>query len=1044
METKSDLSYTCLDFFMYRSPILSLDFYRSIFCNDEISLEEIVNNPVLREIIAVSSPDLLNSIINLKKETKNKKRKQLLRSCISYIIRSSTRATPYGLCAGVNIGKFSDVGYIDNKPLIAHKKNTRPDMEWLLNIVKQIEMEEGCLDNLNVIQNKAIYYSGNHVKIPYYTFWGQENTDAKYNREHVSIELTSVVKKILEVTVDPINYRKLKNLLYEFFPKKSPAYLNQVINHVFNSELLISSLRPPILNIHPFEYVLNQLAMSPRFKQWYGYLLSIYSEIKKYDNQIIGTGEQQYLFVTDKMCEKFNLSNPLQVDLTVNHSVVLPEKMKQEVENAAQIFWSLTGTKHQLKHLDEYKKKFISLYGTKKEIPILELLDDAIGLGVPATYSYPESYRSIESYKSNNSSTKLIYSLLAKALNDGDSEIVINEEHKSLLEKEITGNDLPLSMEMYFTLGAQSEEELNKGNYRLIIGANKGSLGAGKTFGRFMHIFNNDNKQKIREISEMEQNLCPNSLFAELAFSPSNANKINVILTENIRNFEIPISTLSSKKDEQTIPLSDIVVGCTLESFYLKSKSLNKEIIPTVNHRLNFNKEPNVYRFMREITIGRHKNWSHFQWGELENFPFLPRLRYGRIVISPAKWTLTKFSLQAKNAWEKEEWIDLFKVWKEKWSVPRYVFLTNRDNRILLDLNNHVHIDILFDKYRRLQDEQNLHLVEVGFEIEKQISENQKEIYLHEFVFPLIKAKTNSQEFFKLPSINNKLKNQNTPISYFPGGPWLYLKLYGMNQRLNEFLGNHLQTICKLGLQSGWTSKFFYMQFLDPQPHIRLRFYSDHHNNLYSQGMKELYNWAQMMKDKGLLSHVVVDTYIPEVERYGGKELLSYAEAVFFQDSRYMMRVKEYLMESDKYGLNEEIIGVLNVIEILNSFKLSFEKQLIWLNDRVNYKDHLGEFREHAPLLISLYTDNKSNPVCQDNLLSKIAIKRTETIIQYSEAIDNAYKAALLHNDKDNIISSVIHMSLNRLIGTDREKERKIITLARHLLKNRQFSYTNS
>ncbi|WP_396399599.1 lantibiotic dehydratase C-terminal domain-containing protein [Cytobacillus sp. AMY 15.2] len=46
--------------------------------------------------------------------------------------------------------------------------------------------------------------------------------------------------------------------------------------------------------------------------------------------------------------------------------------------------------------------------------------------------------------------------------------------------------------------------------------------------------------------------------------------------------------------------------------------------------------------------------------------------------------------------------------------------------------------------------------------------------------------------------------------------------------------------------------------------------------------------------------------------------------------------------------------------------------------------------------------------------------------------LDSLTNSSCLHNGYFNIINSLIHMHLNRLFGTDRRKELKLLTMVRH------------
>lgn len=61
---------------------------------------------------------------------------------------------------------------------------------------------------------------------------------------------------------------------------------------------------------------------------------------------------------------------------------------------------------------------------------------------------------------------------------------------------------------------------------------------------------------------------------------------------------------------------------------------------------------------------------------------------------------------------------------------------------------------------------------------------------------------------------------------------------------------------------------------------------------------------------------------------------------------------------------------------------------------------------------------------------------RANSCLTYYQKLEQHRSEALLTNSKDDIVFSIIHMHLNRLIGTDRKLEQKIMILTRHAMNS--------
>ncbi|MGX8910282.1 lantibiotic dehydratase [Streptomyces netropsis] len=89
-----------------------------------------------------------------------------------------------------------------------------------------------------------------------------------------------------------------------------------------------------------------------------------------------------------------------------------------------------------------------------------------------------------------------------------------------------------------------------------------------------------------------------------------------------------------------------------------------------------------------------------FDWGAARTMPFLPRLCYGRTVLSPARWRLEPAELPSRSRpWA--ECDEAFAAWRARRGVPGQVSLTEGDRLLALDLeeaNHRVLLRAHFDR----------------------------------------------------------------------------------------------------------------------------------------------------------------------------------------------------------------------------------------------------------------------------------------------------------------------------------------------------------
>jgi hypothetical protein len=89
------------------------------------------------------------------------------------------------------------------------------------------------------------------------------------------------------------------------------------------------------------------------------------------------------------------------------------------------------------------------------------------------------------------------------------------------------------------------------------------------------------------------------------------------------------------------------------------------------------------------------------EWGPAaKGLPFLPALRYGRTLLSPARWRLSAAELPDRNAtWE--QWDQALTDWRQATTCPTAVLLGIGDQTLALDLGEAAHRALLRDHLTR-------------------------------------------------------------------------------------------------------------------------------------------------------------------------------------------------------------------------------------------------------------------------------------------------------------------------------------------------------
>ncbi|TQK75174.1 thiopeptide-type bacteriocin biosynthesis protein [Brevibacillus sp. AG162] len=1037
--------FRTMDFFMLRTPLLPIDMFLEL-CQSDWKLDKLDprKQDIIRECIAVASPSLIESL-NKREKADREQLEQVARSCLRYVIRMSTRATPFGLFSGVACGYFdTNTNLIVNK-MEQHKKRSRPDMEWLLKIVQSLEENLDVVKQLHVQTNTMYEIVGNRVSLPYITRYGQKHDG--YQIENVSIAMNDLIALVFNKATEPVPFMELLQIIKESYPDTEDRRIESFLFQLVKNEFLLTSLRPRLTHTSPFDQLLAVLKRVDGIDELYQQLLTIRQDIIAYDQLEIGQGETHFLSTLFKMKSVESSSSQLQVDLSLStEQVTLPKSIAKDLSKAAELLWRLSPNHVGWPHLTEYRDSFIERYGFEREVPLLELLDENRGLGAPATYENPISKRNYLPSSRDKINEKALLQLLSHSLLTGSREIELTDELIEKLEPvSPKWEHVPLSMELYASLFATSTQAMDNGDYTIHIGGNTGSTLAGKSFGRFADILGESIEENLEQINQEHQQAYPDSIFAEVVYFPRHGRAANVVLSKSKREYEILIGTPSYHS--KSIPLSDLVVRATSHSFYLKSRSLNKEVIPVTGHMLNYTGSvPNVYRFLSELGMGKQRNWMPFSWGSFRHGPVLPRLRYGKIILSPATWNVDQELLSVSKKDGKERWMEAVQNWIGQYQVPDFVYITDYDNKMLLDLKNERHLVELIRELQMLNSGQTLVLTEVGAELKDCVVEGKDGAFHMECVFPLVKNTPIEATATETGSVENGVQSNRALISdqerlKMPGSDWLFYKLYCDETRMDEFIAFPLQSLCKGMRTQGVCQKIFFMRYADPKPHIRLRFQAASTKGLQSI-FSEMYQWTSDMQKQGYLSKTTIDTYDPEIERYGGPQLISLAEEIFAVDS---MVVAHLLQQHRTKQMNMplEKVAVISIIDLLHQFLHSIDEKLHFLNRMIQYKAYLDDFRTDRVFYLKAgrYTNDwQELKGLEDGLMLHHALQiRSAAIKSFSRVMRSLKAQSELYNSQDQIIGSIIHLHINRLLGVEREREKKVMTLARHTLHNLRY-----
>lgn len=1026
--------YKNINTFMIRTPTFQKNKYFDFFDND-IDLDNlkdrlfgICSNPDFREAILVSSKTLYNTLIDFCNGKEIKKFDYFVQSIYKYLIRMSIRPTPFGLFSGVDFGEYTDEEtsflYDDNK----FEKFARPDLEWIISIVK--DLEDNYFNYLAFKINDGIFIKGNRALLIHSTLKEDNNRIGE-----ISVRATKPFMRTYELAKDCIEYDKLKYTLLEEYSNADEKTIEGFLKQLIEKEYLISNLRPPLTVLDQFDYIINELKKIKIQIPIISDLIDIKNEIDVYNKSLLGKGEEIYLDICKKMKNVSNVKNLLQVDTKLNlKEKKINKKIISEINGLMDILFKLSmSIENPEPFLSRYKQEFVEKYGQDREISLLELLDNDTGIGAPFNYERPSNNRllDIAITKSVNGNVRDYFSekYLYAIKNKENSIVIKDNEVKELEIEEISYENIPDSLEVNIIVEAETSED-NKMNLKYHIGPNLGSTAAGKSFGRFSHMMDNPSdffkslNDEIKNLKNMDEYVT-----CEISYLPNEVRNANVTRNIHESNYEISLFTNGSKDNISRLKLDDIFIGIENNQFYAKSKTLNKKLLITMNNMLNSQVAPNAIRFLYDISLEGKKLWYDFPWNDVyKNFSYVPALKYKNFTICPETWRLNRINMKITKKTEFNKFKEMFKDYCIQYNVPKYVYLTFADNRILLNIENEECIKILFHECKNTFEE----IVLNAYECESSnIVKNGDCDYACELVVPLIKVKKEEIIQTKFSKKLNNISSLSSDRIKDPFDEWIYLKLYGTSSNADDLIAYYISEYCNDLVKNNKIKKYFFMRYVDPEQHIRLRLNGE--ENKLLEIYPDLRKWLDTLKKEGFMTHFALDSYDREIERYGGLDLIHIAEKVFYFDSL----VTENILAQKREGnitFSNELIGMISEIHYMESFGLKYEEQVAYLRSQVSQSDYRDDFKKNRSEYMKLCNSNENWKGLRETdsgsiLLAILNIKNE--IVQY---YGNKVRENLLLSTDLAILDSVIHLHFNRLFGIDREFEKKVRALASHCL----------
>lgn len=832
------------DFFVLRTPMLPYQTVIDLYSRD--NLMDHYDSEMVQEALYIASPVLYNAFIKYKSGAMQQPReiRKVSTALWQYLVRMSTRCTPFGIFSGCAVGSFGKETRMELPAVRDIRRHMRLDMDYGCKLADFVAGHNSIKTQLTYYPNSSLYRYARQWRYARYNYQGDIRI-----YDLVKVEMTPVLNKVIKAAAKGCSFNKLVEIItaYDVTAEEAAGYLLQLID----TQILKSELEANVSGDEFTQELICKLQEYQNTEPLVQVLTHTQQQMQHINNRPCVNTYQHIRDCLAALPVTIDESRLFQVD-TVKHTIhnQLSSAVTNDIKETLHILACLNNEQRVHSKLEEFKRAFEERYGTQA-VPLTTALDVENGIGYQHAFDVADRYKDREPGRKVNMEqdpkAAFLFEKYRQALANGSPEIIISKEEAERFPPDPDG--MPDTIDAVFNLhkGDTPEQPLIR-----FIGA---SPAAAKLLARFCHA-DETLSQKVKELVQQEEALYPDKVFAEVLHLPQ-AKVGNILCRPHLRKYEIPYLCRSTLPARYQIPLHDLYLQLQENRLVLFSKRLGKEVIPQLTSAHNFVHDSlPVYHFLSSLSLQGKYAGLTWDWGFLSMEPFLPRVRYKNVILKPATWNIDSRQLSKLPP-------ESFASVKVALKLPDLVLQVEGDHELLLDLTTPMGIQLLLDAAKQTAY---IILYESLATPDKLLVESAAGKMTNEIIIPFVRQATHTAPAIA-PRRNRQQATQQVERYFPPGTAWMYYKIYVGKNTADEIIRQILYPFAQKMQRQQVTDRWFFIRYEDPHHHIRVRFHlQDADNPLLLQAFKQAILPAFK---QGLVYRLQMDTYERELERYG-------------------------------------------------------------------------------------------------------------------------------------------------------------------------------
>ncbi|HEY7069262.1 MAG TPA: lantibiotic dehydratase [Acidimicrobiales bacterium] len=729
-------------------------------------------------------------------------------------LRLATQTEPGGLWAGASVA--GDSGPPVRGP--DHRRAVTVDPEWLDAVVEELRARPEVLQELDFVVHDAAAERGGRVHAP----------PGAGGRRPAPVPSTATTRLVLAIAASVASYRTLAAALAERFPTADPARLAGTIDALVRSGLLIDDLAPRPDSADPLGHVTARTATAaPDIAAGLG---RVADALDAYRRTPVGQGAAALAraqAAMDAVRSREGRAGVV-VDLVLHQGGAAPAAVGTGVAAAAEVLWRLGRVGPEQAALDRYLARFVAAYGHDRLVPLTDVVDPVRGIGLPDDRGAPPPELAGER-------AGLLAELVEAAL-AGGGELVLTDPVVEELASGAPGRP-PRALDLGVHVVAASLAAVEGGRAELWWSRR----GPGPDHG------------------------APAGREAQLVFLPRAAHRRHAVHAPTVLG-AVVTGVVPRSGDLRPADLW-LAADCDRLLLCASGDGDWEQVHVRVPHLLDMAGAPDMARLLAQLGRVGSRPLAPWDWGPLAVLPRLPRVRYGRSVLSPARWRPPQALV--RDAATEAGWHRRFAAWRDRQGLPDIVRAVHDHDDLEVDLTSPLHVELV---RRELVAEPGTALTESPYA--DPASAGWSGGYATEVVVSL-------RSDAPAPALPYGLRPRIETVAHLPGSGWLDLKIYTAAECAGELVTG-LPRLAE-GL-AAMASLWFYSRGAEPRFHLRYRCRLDSAAT-FPHALTVARHWFEEQRASGLVDDLEVVTYRPEVDRLGGAACLAAAEELFAADS---------------------------------------------------------------------------------------------------------------------------------------------------------------